>query len=76
MSPPILSGPPEIIDKCYQDHTWRAHIGTFFTSEQWDAWFQSYDAYITHFAQIAQDNGAQLFSAGYSHYNNFQIIYM
>jgi hypothetical protein len=44
---------------------WRGHIGTYFTTEaQWAAWFASYRAFITHYAQLAQQAGADQFVVG------------
>jgi hypothetical protein len=41
------------------DGRWRGEIGTTFTSEaQWTAWFTSYRAAITHFADLAQAHRA------------------
>jgi hypothetical protein len=45
---------------------WRGHIGTYFTTEaQWSAWFASYRAFITHYARLAQQAGADQFVVGY-----------
>ncbi len=44
---------------------WRGHIGNYFTTEaQWSAWFTSYRAFITHYAQLAQQAGADQFVVG------------
>ena len=44
---------------------WRGQIGTTFTTEsQWEAWFQAYEGFITHYAELAQQNGVELFSIG------------
>jgi hypothetical protein len=38
---------------------WRGQIGTYFTADQWDAWFSSYDEFIVHFARKAQEWGCE-----------------
>lgn len=44
---------------------WRGEIGEFFTEEaQWDAWFESYQAFINHYAQIAADYDVEQFCIG------------
>jgi hypothetical protein len=44
---------------------WRGDIGDGFTTEaQWSAWFASYRSFIEHYAQLAQDNGADQFCVG------------
>ena len=46
------------------DH-WRGEIGTKFTSElQWSAWFDSYRAFIVHYAELAQAYGVDQFAVG------------
>ncbi len=50
------------------DGTWRAHIG-FFDQDvpgepTWDEWFDQYDDFILHFAALAEEIGADLFSIG------------
>ncbi len=44
---------------------WRGHIGTYFTTEeQWAAWFAAYRQFITHYAALAQQAGADQFVVG------------
>lgn len=44
---------------------WRGHIGTYFTAEeQWAAWFAAYRQFITHYATLAQQAGADQFVVG------------
>ena len=44
---------------------WRGQIGEHFTEEtQWDAWFESYQAFINHYAQIAADYDVEQFCIG------------
>ncbi len=44
---------------------WRGNIGDGFTMEaQWSTWFASYRSFIEHYAQLAQDNGADQFCVG------------
>jgi len=43
---------------------WRGEIGINFTSTEWTAWFNSYNAYVWHFAQLAQTINADEFSVG------------
>lgn len=50
------------------DGTWRAHIN-FFDKDvpcepKWSDWFASYQAYILHFAKIAEETGCELFCIG------------
>lgn len=43
----------------------RVHIGGAFASEaQWQAWFQAYGEWISHYAQLAQQNSVEIFSIG------------
>lgn len=51
-----------------RNSTWRAHIN-FFDEDvpcepKWGCWFESYSAFQTHFAQIAQKTGCEMFIAG------------
>eukprot|EP01113_Clastostelium_recurvatum_P024649 TRINITY_DN2942_c0_g2_i1.p1 TRINITY_DN2942_c0_g2~~TRINITY_DN2942_c0_g2_i1.p1 ORF type:complete len:376 (+),score=60.77 TRINITY_DN2942_c0_g2_i1:29-1156(+) len=47
------------------DGHWRAWIGKDFTTpEQWDAWFQSYTAYIIRYARWAQSHRVSSFCVG------------
>lgn len=44
---------------------WRGDIGSGFTSEaQWAAWFSAYEAFIEHYAELAQDQGVEQFCIG------------
>jgi hypothetical protein len=45
---------------------WRGYIGEggFTTEAEWDAWFESYQAFINHYAQIAADNDVEMFCVG------------
>lgn len=44
---------------------WRGEIGTAFTiEEQWQAWFQAYRDWITHYAELAQKNEVDILSIG------------
>jgi hypothetical protein len=43
---------------------WRGEIGKSFDQSQWQVWFESYTAYITHFAKIAQDQNVDAFVVG------------
>ncbi len=44
---------------------WRGQIGEQFTTEaQWDAWFESYQAFINHYAKLATDNDVEQFCIG------------
>jgi hypothetical protein len=50
------------LDPVHEDHY---KIGTGFTSEeQWQAWFASYQRFITHYATLARDAGADMFLIG------------
>ena len=42
---------------------WTAWRGSISPSS-WDAWFESYSAFIGHYAAIAQEEGVELFSVG------------
>lgn len=50
-----------------KDGIWRAHIG-FPGDEQavpyWDAWFQSYSSFISHYAELAEELGCEMFCVG------------
>jgi hypothetical protein len=46
-----------------QDETWRAMI-EFDNEADWHAWFSSYTAFITHYADLAQDKGVEQFCVG------------
>jgi hypothetical protein len=43
---------------------WRGQIGQSFDAAQWNAWFAAYRAFIEHYAQLAQDHGADQFCVG------------
>jgi hypothetical protein len=43
---------------------WRGEIGENFTSEDWTAWFNSYESMILHYASLAQENGVEQFCIG------------
>ncbi|WP_420831242.1 glycoside hydrolase family 113 [Paenibacillus lignilyticus] len=50
-----------------KDGIWRAHIG--FPEESsaepyWDAWFQSYGNFLSHYAELAQELGCEMFCIG------------
>jgi len=50
------------------DGTWRAHIGFFDVDvpgePTWDAWFESYRAFVVHHARLAAELGAEMFCIG------------
>lgn len=39
-------------------------VGRYWNESQWQAFFASYTAYITHYARIAEDNHVDLFTVG------------
>ncbi len=43
-----------------------------YTKAQWNAWFDSYTKFITHYAQIAEDNYVDLFVVGNEQEDNTQ----
>ncbi len=44
---------------------WRGQIGEqFTTTEQWNAWFASYQAFINHYARLAAANGVEQLCIG------------
>ncbi len=44
---------------------WRGDIGSGFVGEdQWAAWFESYEAFIEHYAELAQAHGVEQFCIG------------
>ena len=50
------------------DGTWRAHIN-FFDKDvpcepKWSEWFSSYNAFILHYAAIAEETGCEMFCIG------------
>lgn len=48
--------------------TWRAHINFFDVDvpgePSWTKWFESYDNFILHYAEIAENTGCEMFSVG------------
>lgn len=45
------------------DGHWRGEIA-FSSEADWEAWFTSYEAYLTHYAELARREGVDLFSVG------------
>ena len=50
------------------DGTWRAHIN-FFDMDvpcepKWSDWFKSYNDFILHYADIAEETGCEMFVIG------------
>lgn len=45
-------------------NSWRGEIGPSFDEAEWAAWFDSYRSFILHYAALARDSGADLFSVG------------
>jgi hypothetical protein len=53
------------IDLRHDPDRWRGNIGESFADEaQWQAWFESYRAFINHYADMAQENGVEQFCVG------------
>lgn len=52
------------IDLAGESKHWRGEIGSGTDEAAWQTWFKSYTAFITHYATIAQDNGADYFVVG------------
>jgi len=48
---------------------YHGQVGTNFTEEQWQAWFASYQQFIIHYATLARDAGADMFSIGEEMYS-------
>jgi hypothetical protein len=47
------------------DGMWRANIGTHFSTDaQWSAFFESYTAFLLHFAALARSRSVVLFNVG------------
>jgi hypothetical protein len=46
-----------------QDGRWRGEI-TFASEDQWETWFQSYERFLWHYAKLAAQENAALFSVG------------
>jgi hypothetical protein len=47
-----------------EDNKWRGEIGPGFTEADWVAWFDSYRAFILHYAAMARDLDVDLFCVG------------
>jgi hypothetical protein len=47
-----------------EDGMWRAFIGQYFTSQEWDVWFYSYQEFISHYARLANTLQVKQFSVG------------
>ena len=43
---------------------WRGEIGLSFDARQWSIWFANYRAFIVHYAELANDSGADQFCIG------------
>jgi hypothetical protein len=43
---------------------WRGEIGSGSDEAAWAEWFRSYNVFITHYARVAQENGADYFVVG------------
>lgn len=43
---------------------WYGEIGENFSPDQWDEWFDSYTQFISHYADLAAENGVEQFSVG------------
>jgi hypothetical protein len=43
---------------------YRGEIGPDFTEVEWDAWFASYRTFILHYAELAAQNGCDLYCVG------------
>lgn len=50
------------------DHTWRANISfpehDYGEIDYWKEWFESYTAFLCHYAEIAEDTGCEMFCVG------------
>jgi len=46
------------------DGIWRAWIGYYFNTTQWNLWFESYLSFIIHFAALSSDLGIEQFCSG------------
>lgn len=51
------------VESGYQYGAWRGEIG-FRNNEEWDKWFESYERYILHYAEIAEKHNVELFNIG------------
>lgn len=47
-----------------EGNRWRGEIGPAFTEADWAVWFASYRSFILHYAALAAEAGADLFSIG------------
>ena len=47
-----------------KEDRWRGEIGPSFDEAGWSAWFDAYRSFILHYAALARDAGADLFSVG------------
>lgn len=52
------------LDLAHDPDHWRGEIGQDFSESEWNAWFSSYQAFIDHYAQLAQTYGADQFCVG------------
>ncbi len=52
------------VDLWNDPNHWRGEIGLTFTPAQWNTWFASYTAMITHYAELAAEEGVEQFSVG------------
>ena len=52
------------VDLANDPSHWRGEIGQGFGSLQWTSWFNSYIAFINHYAQLAQANNVEQFCIG------------
>ena len=52
------------VDLWNDPNHWRGEIGPNFTTAQWNSWFASYTTMITHYAELAAEEGVEQFSVG------------
>ncbi len=53
------------VDLWADPNHWRGEIGTTFTTPaQWDAWFDAYESFIWHYAELAEAHDADQFAIG------------
>lgn len=52
----------DLLDDGGEDY-WRADIG-FYNDADWDKWFESYKKFILNYAQLAEENGVEMFCIG------------
>ncbi len=43
---------------------WYGEIGKNFNSDQWNKWFESYTRFISHYADLAEENGVEQLTIG------------